>query len=286
MRQSAKIVLQGVETHFFEAGAGPSILLVHGGGPANGAEFTWHRVFDPLSERFRVFAPDELAFGQTAPAPDGDNSLLARARHVAAFVDELDLRDLTVVGHSQGGFIGTYLALERASRIRGLVIVSSGTTAPLGNFLEEGVFSPRVREFLTYSEDPTFPRLVEVMRRNAYDERHVDDEILRRAYRHFVESGGLECYVRATEEPLTADPEAFARLSSEYVQPRLSELALPTLVLWGRDDDFAYPHRGFDLYRSLPNADLHMLSRCKHMLPWDRPDDLVELVTCFCADRR
>jgi pimeloyl-ACP methyl ester carboxylesterase len=274
--------VRGARTHYIDRGEGRPVILIHGGGPANCAELTWHAQVDRLAERFRVLALDTLGFGHTGLPDDGDSTLLARTRHAAAWCDGLDLEPAVVVGHSQGAFIATCIALERRARVRGLVIVSSGTTSPNGNFTLDGEFSPRVKEFIGFSSEPTFERALELWRRNSFFPERVDPDRMRQCYDQFIAAGHLDAYVHGTEKPLTADPRGFAGLYEEHIAPRLASLDMPTLLLWGRQDDFAYPERGLELARLMPDADVHLLSRSKHMLPSDRPEEFNTLVSAFC----
>jgi pimeloyl-ACP methyl ester carboxylesterase len=283
MRTGSFAEVLGVRTHYIDVGEGRPLLLIHGGGPGNSAEYTWHRQIDALADRFRVIAFDELGFGQTGHAADGDGTLPARARHAAALLDALDLRDVALAGHSQGGFIATRLAIEQPDRVARLVICSTGTASPQGNFTPEGEFSPRVQDFISFSSDTSWERFLNTWLVNTWDLASFDQPLARSHYDHFLASGNLDAYVRGTERPLTADPAAFAGLYEREIAPHLATLRTPTAILWGREDDFAYPRRGYELFELLPDADMHLLSDCKHLLPWDRAEAFNELVTAFCS---
>jgi pimeloyl-ACP methyl ester carboxylesterase len=118
----------GYVTDLSDEGSGAPVPLIHASSIAVDARLTWLRFIPALAPRARVISYDQPGFGQSEVP--GYLDRLQRAEHPAALMEALDLRDLTVIGHSEGGFIATRLALTCPDRIRKLVIVASGGTAP------------------------------------------------------------------------------------------------------------------------------------------------------------
>lgn len=124
------IDVQGIATRYFDFGEGPPLLLVHGGqaGGSNNSAEKWEQNVQGLSEHFRVIALDRLAQAGTANLPLAEDyaDYFARdAEHLEAFVVALDLSGLTLVGHSQGGWPVTALALNRPELVDCLVNVDT-----------------------------------------------------------------------------------------------------------------------------------------------------------------
>jgi haloalkane dehalogenase len=117
----------GLRMHYVEAGRGDPVLLLHG-------EPTWsflyRKVIPVLAPVARILAPDYFGFGRSDKPVERD--WYTYDRHFASierFVEELDLRDLTVVVHDWGGPIGLRLAVERPERVQRLVITQTGIFA-------------------------------------------------------------------------------------------------------------------------------------------------------------
>jgi 4,5:9,10-diseco-3-hydroxy-5,9,17-trioxoandrosta-1(10),2-diene-4-oate hydrolase len=65
---------------------------------------------------------------------------------------------------------------------------------------------------------------------------------------------------------------------------RLTRLATPTLVLWGRDDKVNRPAGGPLLTNFMPNAELVMTSRTGHWLQWERAELFNTVVVDFLSE--
>ena len=109
------------------------MLFVHGLGDSSLA-------FDEAFHRnecasFDLVAPDLPGHGSSPAARDGLYTLEALASHLAALIEAMDLRQLTVVGHSLGGDVTTVLASrDRSGRIDRIVSVE-GTLTPADMFI-------------------------------------------------------------------------------------------------------------------------------------------------------
>jgi pimeloyl-ACP methyl ester carboxylesterase len=122
--------VNGIRTRFFEAGNGPPLVLVHGGqaGGSNNSAEKWEQNFPGLAQDYRVIALDRLAQAGTANLPDPADyaDYFARdAAHLEAFLDALKLQNVTLVGHSQGGWPVTRVTLNRPDIVSCLVNVDT-----------------------------------------------------------------------------------------------------------------------------------------------------------------
>ena len=117
----------GLRMHYLDEGDGEPVLLLHG-------EPTWAFLYRKLIPRLsgvtRVVAPDYFGFGRSdKPTRIEDYSYDFHCRSIERFVDELDLRETTLVMQDWGGPIGLRLAVERPDRVARLVILNTGIGA-------------------------------------------------------------------------------------------------------------------------------------------------------------
>ena len=117
----------GLRMHYVDEGSGAPVLVLHG-------EPTWaflyRKMIPPLAGVARVVAPDYFGFGRSdKPTRIEDYSYDFHYAGVELLVDELDLRDATVVVQDWGGPIGLRLAVEHPDRVARLVLLNTGIGA-------------------------------------------------------------------------------------------------------------------------------------------------------------
>ena len=135
----------GLRLHYLDEGEGDPVLLLHG-------EPTWsylyRKVIPPVAAVARAIAPDYFGFGRSdKPLRIEDYSYDFHYGSIERLVEQLDLRDLTVVCQDWGGPIGLRLAVERPERVARLVIMNTGIgagRAPSPEWLRFRAFVRRV----------------------------------------------------------------------------------------------------------------------------------------------
>lgn len=108
--------------HYLDEGHGRPIVMMHGN---PGWSFEYRHVVAALRDSHRCIAPDYLGFGLSDKPTDWAYLPALHAQYVAAWLDALDLQDLTLVVNDWGGPIGLHYALLRPERIARLVILNT-----------------------------------------------------------------------------------------------------------------------------------------------------------------
>lgn len=130
---TAKFVdVKGVRTRYYEVGQGEPMVMIHGGSMAGSSTANvFSRNIPGLAKRFRVFALDRLASGMTGnPLDDKDYNYAAEAEFVYNFIQTRKLGAVHLVGHSAGGGIAFFMAIEHPEAVKTLVIIASGPEDP------------------------------------------------------------------------------------------------------------------------------------------------------------
>ncbi len=114
----------GLRMHYVDEGEGEPVLLLHG-------EPTWsylyRRVVPQLTPVARVVAPDYFGFGRSdKPTKREWYSYDSHYSSIERVVEQLELRNVTVVVHDWGGPIGLRLAVTRPERVARLVVLNTG----------------------------------------------------------------------------------------------------------------------------------------------------------------
>ncbi len=109
------------ETQVLELGAGPALLLVHGGGDS---ALEWVPILPALARNHRLLAVDRPGHGLADPFDYTGVDLLDHARtFLGDVLDALDLRTVDVVANSMGGLWSVAFALDFPDRVSRLVLV-------------------------------------------------------------------------------------------------------------------------------------------------------------------
>jgi 4,5:9,10-diseco-3-hydroxy-5,9,17-trioxoandrosta-1(10),2-diene-4-oate hydrolase len=251
-----------------EAGDGPPVVMLHGGGPGASGVSNYSRNIDSLAEHFRVIVPDMPGYGRSAKGVDQSDPFGYLADMIRGLLDELGVGTAHLIGNSYGGAAALRLALDTPHRVDKLVLMGPGgigttrsaPTAGLKSLLSyySGTGASRekldtfIRNYLVYDGASVPDALIDTRYTASVDPEVVADPPLRRP------SGPMA--VRTLwRMDLTRDK-------------RLKHLQTPTLVLWGRDDKVNRPSGGPMLANLMPNAELVMTSRTGHWMQWERAE--------------
>jgi pimeloyl-ACP methyl ester carboxylesterase len=234
-----------------ERGVGKPFLVLHGGaGPQSVAVFA--RL---LAEKgsTQVLTPIHPGFGGT-PRPEELNSIDALAALYCCLLDDLGLDDVTVIGNSVGGWIAAEMALLRSSRISGIVLVDAVGIALEDHSVADvsGLALPEVQALSFH--DPTPFR--------------VDPASIPDAQKAIMAANGIALAVYAGS-PAMADPTLLGRLS---------DIAIPTLVLWGESDQIVEPAYGQAYAAAIHGARYEVLPATGHMPQMESPDLVLQTI--------
>jgi pimeloyl-ACP methyl ester carboxylesterase len=114
------VVANGIRIHVAEAGAGPPLMLIHGG-PQHW--YAWRHVIPSLADSFRLICPDLRGFGWS-DAPETGYSIPERAQDMIALLDALELDRIDLAGHDWGGMIGFHMCFAAPERIKRFMAIS------------------------------------------------------------------------------------------------------------------------------------------------------------------
>ena len=256
-------------------GEGVPIVLVAGTGYPGA---TWPQEFvRPLLQRHAVLTFDHRGTGATPPS-EGRYSTRLFAQDAIRLMDGLGLSAAHVLGHSMGGRVAQWMALEHADRIRTLILAASGP----GQFRDD---RPVTRGIPVHAAKEMIELGYE-----RYMREHIRDTFFtpefaaahpeRVAWLHdtfWAHRPDLENYLRhvlARQEHQTAD--------------RLGDIGMPTLVLFGdRDTQImgtgSHVEQSEYLLAHLPNATKRVVEGAAHGMFWEKPERTAEILLEWTA---
>src|ERR1700756_1922289 len=132
---SRHILVDGMRTHYLQAGRGFPVVLLHSGEFGGGAELSWEFTIPALSRHFRVIAPDWLGFGESAKIFSFDDMRELRARHIASLLKMLCIERAHFIGNSMGGgMLAAVAALDQPIwPIEKMILASAGGFTPVND---------------------------------------------------------------------------------------------------------------------------------------------------------
>ena len=266
--KSGTIDAGGILTSYLEAGAGEPVIMLHGSGPGVSAMANWQHNIGALSQRFRVLAPDIVGFGATKRPDDIVYSLRTWTDHVWAFLDAHDIEKAAIVGNSLGGRIALQMATDQPDRITKMVLMG----APgVGMTLTEGLAALRAYQ-------PSHDAMRDLLRNYfAVDPTMITDDLVAIRYEASVADGAYEEYRAMFFDPRHAGSEL--GITEEQVRA----IDTPALLVHGREDKVVPMQVSVTMLGLLPNADLHVFSKCGHWTQIERADEFSALVANYLA---
>lgn len=261
----------GTVLHALAAGQGPPVVLVHGYGARI---LEWNLVWEGLQARgFRVIAFDQRGHGHSALGADGVGSK-SMAADVAAVLRHFEVRDGVLVGHSMGGFVSIRAVLDHpdvACRLRGLVLFATWAGRILDGAPQNRLQIPLLQYGILQAalRNRSVAALFGAAQCGAHPSPAMVSVFVEFFNRHLDEHGPLLPIVRA--------------FSREDRYPRLGEIRVPTAVMVGTADSTTPPTHSRRLAAGIPGARLVQVPDAGHLLNWEAPEDLIDVVGSFAA---
>jgi len=264
---------QPVKLAYRDEGKGPPILLIHGFG-AN--LYTWRHLEPALAARHRVLSIDLKGFGRSDKPFDQNYSLFDQADLVADFIEQRNLHDLTVVGHSFGGGVALALALDKKPALRGrikrLVLIDTIAYPQKIPIFLKVLRTPVVAQVGT-TVTPPFVQAQAALKLAYYDDSKISLQDINAYAQPLTTAGGKHALIQTARH---MDPENFTPMIRRY-----GTIQQPALILWCTEDKVVPTKVGRLLHSALPNSTLRMFRDCGHLPQEEKPQQTAEAILAF-----
>ena len=267
--------------HYLDEGQGPVVLMVHGNP-------TWSFYFRDLvlalRENYRVIVPDLLGHGLSDKPKLGEYSfrLAQRSDDIRHLIEELDLKNISLVAHDWGGAIGMGTAVDVPERFDRFVLMNTAAFR-----------SEHIPWKINLCRIPLFGR-VAVQGLNLFV--HASNRLTtvrRERMTPDVKAGYLAPYDTwanrlsvlqfVLDIPMTPNHPTYATL--EKIERGLSQFAdSPVCFIWGMQDwcfDERFLSRFLEIF---PNAQTHRFEDAGHYVVEDAHERIVPILESFLAE--
>jgi pimeloyl-ACP methyl ester carboxylesterase len=275
-----RVELPGAEVNYAEIGSGEPVIFVHGLG---GCWRNWLENLPHFGERYRAIALDLPGFGDS-PMPEWEISMAAYGRMIQDFCDALGIdRVAALIGNSMGGFVATEAVNERPERFERLVLVSAaGISLAEAKGRRFGAGARTIKAAAPYLANAAM--LTRPLgRRLAFGfvmgrPEKLRAELLSEQLRPGLGSDGLV--------------DAMVSMVGYDTRPRLREISIPTLIVWGLNDHVVPVEAALGYHRLIPRSRLELFERTGHVPQLERPlrfngllDEFLEAEPAEVVDR-
>ncbi len=282
--ESRTVSLDGVTVHYLAGGRGSPLVLVHGLGSSAQVEFCYN--LEALAVRHQVLGVDLPGFGRS-DKPDLQYDIPFFVKVLRGFLAAHGLGQTALVGVSMGGRIALGLALEQPETVSSLVLVDALGVGPPRRVLAYRLLLTRGLGELALTGTARAmrrmnPRLVRrfwgwYLRRPQSVEQILSDD-------RIADHGTLlstPAYRAAYLSALRSVAGMRRLRDGVVVEDRLAELAVPTLLVWGRHDHIFPPAHAETALRKIPHAELAIFEDSGHTPQTEQPDRFNRLVLEF-----
>jgi pimeloyl-ACP methyl ester carboxylesterase len=247
--------VDGARLHYLEAGAGETLLLIHG---YSETSHMWRAIMPALAQRFHVIAPDLPGIGDSS-IPETGLDIRAAGERLHTLLRSLHLGKASVVGHDIGLMVAYGYAAQFPSEVDKLVVMDARTLPGVPGWAD-AYQNPAMWHYGFHG--PTAEALV-TGRERIYFERFWNDFAADSA--HSLSERDRRLYVAAYSRPgrmraAWAYFAAFPQTAREFALLSKNKLPMPVLVLTGEraaGDGLAAQMRGVAndvTARVLPNT--------------------------------
>ena len=243
--------IDGVKVHYRVEGKGAPLVLIHGTGASL---HTWDGWTHQLADTFTIIRMDLPAFGLTGPNLKRDYSIDAYVDFLNKFMSHLQIDDAHLAGNSLGGHIAWYFAVNFPDKVKKLILIDAAGY-PDEQETEALVFqvahNPLTRPILTYFTPKSF------VRRNLEqvyaNDQLITSELVQQYHDLALRPGNRQALVDMILTPKTDKSES------------ISNIACPTLIMWGSEDTWTILDHGYSFERDIPAARLIVYDQVGHL---------------------
>jgi len=253
--QQELLEIRGCKTTLKRGGSGAPLLYLHG---ASGAAMV-QPFMEELAKDHDVLVPEHPGFG-SSDEPQWLDNIHDLAYYYLDFLEHLNLRDVTVVGSSIGGWLALEIAVRNLSRIRALSVIGAA-----------GIYVPGLKRGDMFLWNP------EERVRNLFVDQTMADRIL--AMPVAPEQVDLNLKNQWTTARLAWEP----RLFDPHLSKWLHRINVPTQVIWGDSDQIFPAGYAAEMAKLIPGATSHVIAQCGHLPQVEKPQEFLRLFRSFTA---
>lgn len=245
--------INNLNIYYQKVGHGPNLVMLHGWGQDCS---TFWPLVDLLKDTFTLWLLDLPGFGRS-DLPNKPFTVSDYAETVKEFIEQNQIKQPALLGHSMGGRIGVKLAAKYPKLLKKLILEDSAgiRTIPMYKEVVLAILAKACKYLIPLPFN------------------------LRTKARHL-----LYTLLKSDYENVGAARDTFINLTKEDLTPDLAKIKTETLILWGENDQAVPPSDGKKMYRLIPNSRIEVIDEAGHFPHLEKPKIFVHFLKDFCDE--
>jgi len=247
-----------------EFGGGQPVIILHG---LFGQSDNWVTVGHRIADQFHVFIPDQRNHGQSPHT--SIHSFPAMADDLAEFIEDHQIVNPVLIGHSMGGKVAMTYALENPEKVKKLVIIDISPR----KYPERITHTQVISEMMGIDLNKIATRTeVEKMLESRCLDTRIRMFILKNLYYKFQGQLAWRLNLEAINQSIELLFDGI-RIDSQYTGP--------TLFVRGGNSDYILDSDKPLINSLFPEAIIKTISGASHWVHADAPEELCYLLSGF-----
>ena len=264
-----------IRTRYWDMGGGGTpVILLHGLG---GYIENWDLNMAALAQERQVYAVDLVGFG-LSDKPRVEYTIQYLTDFLHKFMQTLEIERATLIGESMGGIISLWFAQQYPEQVEKLVLEASGGLGKEVSIYLRIMTLPILGEYFVR---PSRKGSEDLQKEIFYDRDLITDEWIEEDYQMSNQPGAQRCLLSALRS--MGNIWGFKREIYMPILENLDKIEVPTLIIWGKQDQIIPVAHAHAAAQRLPDARLHILDGCGHVPNIERAEEFNQLVTAFLS---
>ncbi|MDQ6642105.1 MAG: alpha/beta fold hydrolase [Actinomycetota bacterium] len=261
-----------------EIGGGLPLVMLHGGGPGASSWGNFGTCLPLFADRFHTILLDQPGFGDSEKTEIVGNFFSFAADSLLAFLDELGIERVHLLGNSLGGGTAARFALQHPERVGRLVLMGPGGLS-LNLFHADP--TEGIKRLYDFSGNPSKESLEAFMRTMVVNQDLITPELVAERFEHATAPGAQQ--VMASMGASMMKPDTY---EDGLVWRDAHKLRRPVLLTWGREDRVNPLDGALIGLKLIPKAELHVFANCGHWAQIERAEEFFEVASTFLDRHR
>ena len=254
---------------------GIPLIVINGGPGSDHSHLKFSGSWEDLGSKRPIIFYDQRGTGQSFPVKEGDScTLVDQLSDIEAVRNHLNFKQVDLLGHSWGGFLGMAYTAWHPSRVRRLVLVGSA--------------APRLQDTIFLFKH-AYPETVERQNDEEFGIEMGDDKAIQRSMREyfsmlFVSTEMRDAFLEKVD-PKTYNHKVNVTLWNDALKfdltPELLKFKQQTLVLTGRFDMNVATSVAYGIHKTIPGSEFVVFEQSGHLPFFEEQEAFVQVVNEF-----